>query len=131
MQSTSFAHNLVRRRKDRLLRIQEKILYRSRKDAACEQVARGAGPLAKKATTPELFPRAIAKGQRLAALIVSDRASQVAASFFFFALFFLYLFLSNKYCLISINSQLINTNIFYPEQFRNFRNSFTYIPKLR
>jgi hypothetical protein len=39
---------------------------------ACEQVARGAGPLAKKTTMPELFPRARAKGQHLAAPIVSD-----------------------------------------------------------
>jgi hypothetical protein len=77
---------------DRLLCVQVKILYRSGKDAACEQVAHGAGPLAKKATTPEPFPRARAKGQRLAAPIVSDRASQVAALFFFFAPFFFFIY---------------------------------------
>jgi hypothetical protein len=53
------------------------------------------------------FAAVEATSQRLAAPIISDRASQVAAPFFLFALFlffFLYLFLPNKYCLISINS---------------------------
>jgi hypothetical protein len=53
-------------------------------------MACGAGPLAKKTATPELFPRARAKAS-------AWPLSQVAASFFFLSSFFsFYLFLLNK-----------------------------------